>query len=229
MNLAETLECKVPSPNAVKDAVIYCVTNPTNAADIWAAGGGIVTAVATFVLAIFAIAAWLAAKKNLKLMEGQVVATARASTDAIENDIQSRQIEALTEYTGAWLEVLGNLKNESAQMNVIVQRATIKGLNWRTHHWDELDRLAPSIEFDALLSKTIRENHGQSKGQDPNLWDQLGVDQAINTLFFASQKWQREPGERAEADRLFIEGMRSLRTSIHDFQKKTGPNWGNSS
>jgi hypothetical protein len=33
--LTETLKCSIPSPNAVKDAVIYCVTSPTNNTELW--------------------------------------------------------------------------------------------------------------------------------------------------------------------------------------------------
>ncbi|MGL3805861.1 hypothetical protein ACSYDW_07150 [Paeniglutamicibacter sp. R2-26] len=72
MILTETLECTVPSPNAVKDAVIYCVTNPTNGPDISGSVADWAMVLITILLAALATLAWHEAKKSADAMEKQL-------------------------------------------------------------------------------------------------------------------------------------------------------------
>lgn len=90
MILAETLKCTVPSANAVKDAVIYCVSNPTNATDISTSVATWATAAFTFLLAVLAYYAWVSSKKQLKHMKND----SEAAADRAQRDLDAAEERA---------------------------------------------------------------------------------------------------------------------------------------
>ncbi|WP_426734417.1 hypothetical protein [Glutamicibacter sp. 2E12] len=55
MKFAEQFRCEIPSPDAIKEGVLYCSTNATNAVDLWVAAGTIGSAVAAVGLAAWTV------------------------------------------------------------------------------------------------------------------------------------------------------------------------------
>lgn len=77
MTLAEQFKCEIPTPDALKEGVLYCSTNATNWTDVWATVASVVTAPATVGLVIGAYFAWKTAKKTLNQMEEDSKAQSR--------------------------------------------------------------------------------------------------------------------------------------------------------
>lgn len=123
MILAETLECTVPSANAVNIATITCVTEATNLPDVWMAIAGVVTALATIVLAVFARRAWVVSRQTLKKMEDQIIAASRQATD-------SRQIGYLVDYTVALKTMVSKCDRPTENLEDLKSRATDAWMVW---------------------------------------------------------------------------------------------------
>lgn len=72
MTLAEQFKCEIPSPNAIKDDVIYCNTNATDTAEIWSAAGTWAGVALTIVMAYFAWKAWTTSREQLHEMQDSI-------------------------------------------------------------------------------------------------------------------------------------------------------------
>lgn len=72
MTQAEQFKCDIPSPNAIKDGVIYCNTNATDTAEIWSAAGTWAGVALTIVMAYYAWKAWTTSRDQLHEMQDSI-------------------------------------------------------------------------------------------------------------------------------------------------------------
>ncbi|WP_404291204.1 hypothetical protein [Glutamicibacter arilaitensis] len=79
MITAEQFKCEIPLPNGLKEGVLYCSTNATNAAEIWTAAAAVVTALATAGLVLGVVIAFRQIKENRQMHEDQQQLDALAS------------------------------------------------------------------------------------------------------------------------------------------------------
>lgn len=212
---AETLECTVPSANAVKDSVISCVTGATNLPDIWMALAAVVSAVATILLAIFAVRAWLNSKEQLKSMETQIADQRLANEESIkaarELAIHSRQTEHLATYCTALTEMCDAAiaDEEDLDLTPYMSRCTNAWMVWG------MELFRTDKEFRELVgrwNKYIRDdcqqlhlkhfmaqNHEERMETDNKLG--LLVGQFIGNL----QTWQVDQDRREEIRTRFLD------------------------
>lgn len=107
MTLAEQFECEIPTPDALKEGVLYCSTNATNWTDIWTTVATVITALATVGLVVGAFFAWQTAKKTLDQMKADSAAQSRPYVHA--------QIVPSIGGAGAWDLIIRNTGNSAAR------------------------------------------------------------------------------------------------------------------
>lgn len=107
MTLAEQFKCEIPTPDALKEGVLYCSTNATNWTDIWTTVATVVTALATVGLVVGAMMAWHAAKKTLDQMKADSAAQSRPYVHA--------QIVPSIGGPRAWDLIIRNTGNSAAR------------------------------------------------------------------------------------------------------------------
>lgn len=73
MRIAEQFECLIPSPNALKEGVLYCSTNATNAVDIWIAVGTVGATLAAVTFGIVEVVRGRSERKRQAKAEQQAV------------------------------------------------------------------------------------------------------------------------------------------------------------
>lgn len=123
MILAETLQCTVPSPDAIKDATIYCVTGATNWPDIWMASAAAVSAAATIILAVFAVRAWRVSQETLRKMEKQI----RTSESRV---IEERQQAYLADYMLALKKMADSATDTELETSDLYNKAVDAWMLW---------------------------------------------------------------------------------------------------
>lgn len=109
MTLAEQFKCEIPTPDAVKEGVLYCSTNATNMPDIFTAIGTCLGVVVTIMMAFYAAGAWRTSREQLREMQDstrlQVLIELRGIqaefdselSDGSEDDGRSERIRAIGE------------------------------------------------------------------------------------------------------------------------------------
>ncbi|MGP9529325.1 hypothetical protein [Glutamicibacter sp. AOP5-A2-18] len=98
MTLAEQFKCAIPTPDALKEGVLYCSTNATNGADIWSAVGTCFGVLVTVVMAIFAWKAWDTSRQQLSVAQHEV------SENAFRYE-RTIQLESLFELLGVYSDL----------------------------------------------------------------------------------------------------------------------------
>lgn len=183
--------------------------------------GAALTALATLGLAIFAILAWKAASKNLELMEKSNEATnlaVKATIDSAEANtaviIQGRQITALSDYSSALMDILGNLDVAGYPMKDQIQKTIILGINWAIHHPEETGQTAVVIDYQTDLSTVLRANWRHQSAQNPVNWSDTNAQDYLQTLLAYLFAWQISPQRRKELTEELKAGMAGLRHDV---------------
>lgn len=209
MILAETLECTVPSPNAVKDLVIHCVTAPTNATDISTSIATWATAGFTLLLAVFALLAWRNAQATLAKLETQIIDQRKANEESIKAAAQlavdSRQIGYMASYCSDLL-ALGDAALHLADIRALKNSCTNSWMHWG------MEMFKVDKDFRELIgrwNKHIAEECDVYQNSYPH-WSKVEQEKysailmtKIGQFVGNLQHWQVDPAERPAAEERF--------------------------
>lgn len=196
MITAETLKCTVPSPNAVKDAVIYCVTGDTSWPDN-------MTAWATVVLAVFAIAAWATARRTLGKMEEQI----RTSENRV---IEERQQAYFVEYMLALKKMADSATDSDIDTAKLREKTTDTWMVW------SMDMMREHQEMREVTGTFNRMLGEQAEDFDLDM-------QMVETNIRASDKVSDRDGEESarivtKFAREYLPSVRAYLGVIQDWQ-----------
>lgn len=115
MTLAQQFKCEVPSPNAIKDGVLYCSAPPNENYLVFGDIASWASVVLTLVMAIFAYRAWDTSREQLKTAQ-------RESSENAYRYERSIQLESLFELFGVYSELDSRLLEGAEAIKELVGR-----------------------------------------------------------------------------------------------------------
>lgn len=188
MILAETLECTVPSTNAVKDSVIYCVTGATNWPDVWSALGAWAGAIATTAAVIVAL------YQSKKAAD----AAKRAEELSQKQFDESIQLPALHAYVRAWREVADpDVTSAETPFQRLVS-ANLASTTWRDSNRKNLDNFEYIQNLQVEITRCLRHMEPAYFVISDSDWKRSGIKLAIHSLTNVASSWQSAtPSERS--------------------------------
>ncbi|MGP9031514.1 hypothetical protein ACT17S_00365 [Glutamicibacter mysorens] len=138
MTLAEQFKCEIPTPDALKEGVLYCSTNATNWTDIWTAVASAVTAVATVGLLLGVWGAFKQIKEGRRIHDDQ------------------QQLDALARYISA-IQYFGDLQatTEDELTRASTEVRTAGALFRLTFRIVESNNVGSLQRFDEILLKFV--------------------------------------------------------------------------
>ncbi len=201
MRIMGEITCRL-SENAIKPGILYCNEPEAYRLAEWTASGSVITAVATIILAVFAIAAWRSSVRNLKDMERHNQQSIEASQDIA---LESRQIAFLADYSAALIEMADHVLIQERDIEANLLRVTTTWAAWSMS----------LFRFD----REFRELTGQWNSFIKRLAYEIHTDFAAKPIYAASnqqwligmigqytgnlQAWQVDPGRRSEIHERF--------------------------
>jgi hypothetical protein len=196
----EAIVCDMPAANAVKIESLTCEIRDVHFIEGWGLAATSLSAIATVVLAVFAIAAWRASVRNHELMQEQI--------EAVENVARiDRQYAALKVNVDALIGLLLAIADSNVRSAASTASLTSAGKGWRMQHWkspDEMEKFGLFETFLLLVSPIAKEevlNGGLDR------LERMGVTEAVHAFIKALEDWQTERQPRAttmaEFDELF--------------------------
>lgn len=160
---ADQITCRIPSENAIKKEVIHCssdlISTTSDLANLWAG----VTAVGTIVLAIFAIAAWNAAKNQIRIMEGELTQAEERFKTQLQNENKTRRKDELREATANFMRAIHDLSRAAVnpEHNFVDARTLVfqESMIFRLIVGSEINE----YEFNQVMKVLIRSSANRRK------------------------------------------------------------------
>lgn len=216
MITTEQLECLIPTVNSIKESVLYCTTNATNAAEIWAAVGTFLAVAVSLGLGIFA---YLSAKKR------EIAQAAR--------EIEIRWADYSKEFILALRSVLEKFPDvsNSALLDFTMEFQGYRALAMVHHRplaelLDELDEVIG--ESIAAWGKAQSNNVTSTAYPDWPFRQQAVIRimwQLLSSVAGVLHRWHVDPAHRRECERALRLAIHTTRECLDTSLRKDEVDW----